>query len=91
VATNDELHGALKQLTKVVEERFEGLEIVALVPGDLRRAVDRAKAALKAVDEPGEPAGEVFSRPECVFMYCMYRDGGPCREHGRCQHARSAD
>ncbi len=41
-----ELRGALQALRDTVESRFEGLEIVALVPQDLRRDVDRADAAL---------------------------------------------
>ncbi len=42
----DELFEALRALRDTVESRFEGLEIVALVPQDLRRDVERADAAL---------------------------------------------
>lgn len=40
-----------RRLIEVVEERYEGLEIVALVPGDLRAAVDALKAA---INPPGD-------------------------------------
>ena len=40
------LRKALENLTRTVESRFEGLEIVALVPQDLARDVREAKLAL---------------------------------------------
>jgi hypothetical protein len=40
------LLAACEALVTTCQERFEGLEIVALVPGDLRRAVDLGTAAL---------------------------------------------
>jgi hypothetical protein len=50
VAAAPELLDALAKLTAIVESRFEGLEIVALVPGELRTAVKEAKAAMAKVD-----------------------------------------
>jgi hypothetical protein len=41
-----ELVKALTNLTAIVESRFEGLEIVALVPRELRTAVDDARKAI---------------------------------------------
>lgn len=45
----DAVTEALKRLTDTVESRFEGLEIVALVPQDLARDVKRAREALAKV------------------------------------------
>jgi hypothetical protein len=42
------LLAACEALVATCRERFEGLEIVALVPGDLRRAVDMGTAAIAA-------------------------------------------
>lgn len=59
-AAAERLKEALACLTGVVESRFTGLEIVALVPGELREAVNAAKAALAATSVPplahGRPA-----------------------------------
>jgi hypothetical protein len=52
VAAAPELLDTLVKLTAIVESRFEGLEIVALVPGELGTAVKEAKAAVaKATGE----------------------------------------
>jgi hypothetical protein len=50
VAAAPELLDALAKLTAIVESRFEGLEIVALVPRELRAAVKKAKAAIAKAD-----------------------------------------
>jgi chromosome segregation ATPase len=60
---------ALKQLTDTVESRFEGLEIVALVPQDLAKDVKRARAAL----------AKIGAKPTC--SYC----GGPLNREQSCQ------
>jgi hypothetical protein len=46
IAAAPDLLAACEALVKTCQERFEGLEIVALVPGDLRRAVDAGVAAI---------------------------------------------
>lgn len=43
---------ALADLTRVTEACFEGLEIVALVPRDLRQAVEQAKRVLRETAQP---------------------------------------
>ncbi len=45
------LIAAAKKLNTTVKSRFDGLEIVALVPQDLRRDVADTDAALTALEE----------------------------------------
>jgi hypothetical protein len=51
LAGSPELLTALAELTRVVKDRFEGLEIVASVPRELGKAVAMAEAAIRKATE----------------------------------------